>query len=249
MWAKRAIATLSAFESAASEREAFDALLGYCTAMGADLVSYHHVAPPFSRGHDNFTLLAAGFPQEWVDLYENRQYHRIDPITAFAAYQTRPVLWSHVPKRVALSPEQEEYMASLWSWLRPGDGLAVPAFGPSGRQGYIGIGRQAPLEEWSGVQIRTVQAVCESFHLRFCELRLAGMEQDFELTGRELSILEGMQAGWPDPMIGATVNITPDALQSAVHRIMTKMGVSDRPSALLRATALRLVEPRQSAQR
>lgn len=241
MWAKKAIATLSALEGAATESDAFAVLVDYAAAMGADLVSYHHIAPAFAAQRENFTLLSHGFPQDWVDLYEMRRYHRIDPITSYAAYQTRPVLWSHVPERVAMSAEQVEFIDSLQSWLAPGDGMAVPAFGPSGRNGYFGIGRQAPWSAWSGAQIRTVQAICESFHLRFCELRLSGLGQDFELSERELTIVRGMSAGWTDPTIGATVNLRPEALGSAIAHVLQKMGVSDRPSAVLRARGLGLV--------
>ena len=247
MWAKAAVRTFAALDDTDTEGGAFDVLCGYAAGFGADLVSYHHIAPPFVRGdgeaaRENMTLLSRGFPDEWVEEYRRDKLHRIDPITAFAAYQTRPVQWSVVPSLTRLSPEQQNYMDRLYSWLSPGDGMAVPLFGPSGRHGYVGIGRTRPEAPWSAAQRRTVQAVCESFHLRFCEIRLRGLDKDFELTEREARILQGMSHGWTDPMIGATVGLRPDPLSSAIARLLAKMGVLDRPSAVLRARGLGLVE-------
>ena len=244
MWAKRAGSAFAALEAARSEAEAFDALLDYARIVGADLVSYHHVAPAYAARAENFSLLASGFPSDWVDHYQRNKLHRIDPIVAYTAYRTRPVLWSEVPARSRLTPEQSEYMTALYDWLAPGDGLAVPAFGPSGRHGYFGVGWREPLARWSGAQIRTLQAICESFHLRYCELRLESLDKDFELTEREFKIVEGMVRGWADAMIGATVGLRPDALRSALQRVLVKMGVTDRPSAVLRARALGLVADR-----
>ena len=242
MWVKLAAETLGALDGARTETDAFDTLVAYAKGLGADLVSYHHIAPPFSSRHENFSLLSKGFPEDWVRQYREQKLHRVDPITSFAAYQTRPVLWSQVPDRVRLTDEQHNYMTLLNSWLSPGDGLAIPAFGPSGRHGYVGIGRRTPIDHWTPPQVRMVQAVCESFHLRFCELRLAGLDKDFELTERELRILTGMAKGWTDPMIGAQVGLRPDAVRAAMRQILEKMAVSDRPSAVLRAKALGLVE-------
>lgn len=247
MWAKRAAETLGALGAAKDVDATFEVLSDYADLLGADLVSYHHIAPPFVRAtgkphRENFNLIARGFPDDWLEAYESEKLHRIDPITSYAAYQTRPFLWSSIRDRVRLTPEQESYLERLFSWLSPGDGMAVPAFGPSGRHGYVGIGRTQPIKPWSEAQQRMVQAICESFHLRICELRLAGMEKDFELTEREVDILSGMAQGWSDPMIGAIVNISSDSLNPSIQRILDKMSVTDRPSAVLRAKALRLVD-------
>ncbi|GLQ20548.1 autoinducer binding domain-containing protein [Algimonas porphyrae] len=247
MWEQPTRHALAAFEHADHEDQAFDALNTFARAVGADLLSYHHIDPPLSRadeagGMPTINLMSHGFPDEWVRHYESSDYHRIDPITAFAAYQTRPVLWSNIPHRVRLSPAQQAYMEDLYRWLSPGDGLAVPLFGPSGRHGYVGIGWRKPIPPWDPVKRRAIQSVCESFHLRICELRLAGMERDFELTDVQMRILRAMASGQPDAIICGMVNLRPEALRTAIARTLTTMGVSDRPSAVLRAHALGLID-------
>lgn len=242
MWEKAATRTIRTFYTVHEEQDAFAVLVEYAEKFGSELVSYHHMGPPFSREHENFSLLSSGFPKDWVDYYEREQLHLIDPIVNFSLYQTRPLVWSSISRRVPLQDEQAQFMTALYDWLSPGDGIAVPVFGPSGRHGYIGIGcRDRSVADWSPEQQLTIQAVCESFHLRFCEIRLSGQEQDFTLTDRELQILKGMSHGWSDAMIGATVGIRPNALQTAIHVILKKMNVLDRPSAMLRARTLGLV--------
>ena len=243
MWAETIVETLSALDGAESEAAAFSILVDYAARLDANLVAYHHVAPPFARDHDNVRVLTSGFPDDWVKAYMSERLHRIDPIASYTAYQTRPVLWSDIPDRMRLTPEQAAYMEWLWAWLGEGEGLAVPAYGPSGRYGYFGIGRSVVNGSWSAAMIRSMHAVCDSFHMRFCELRLSGLAQDFELTDRETVILQGMARGWSDPMIGGAVGLRPDSLEGAIVRILRKMGVSDRPSAVLRARSLKLVDP------
>ena len=242
MWAKTAGRTLAALDGAPSENDAFEILHGYARVLGAELLSYHFIQPRVAGPAGTQVVRAVGFPDDWVAQYTERAYFEIDPITAYASYQTRPVRWSAVPERVTLTGEQQAFIAALRLWLDPGDGLAIPAFGPSGRHGYVGIGSRKPLERWGPAQMRTVQAVCEAFHLRVCELRLAGLPKDFDLDARERIILSGMSRGWTDPMIGASVNLRPEQLGSAIGRILAKMSVQDRPSAVLRAEALGLVE-------
>jgi LuxR family transcriptional regulator/LuxR family quorum-sensing system transcriptional regulator CciR len=163
-------------------------------------------------------------------------------ITAFASYQTRPVLWSDIPHRVKLDPSQHAYLSDLYRWLSPGDGLAVPLFGPSGRHGYGGVGWRKPIAPWDPVKRRAVQSIFESFHLRICEIRLSALEKDFELTQQQLRILRVMASGATDAVIAEKVGISRHEIRAAIALTLTSMGVSDRPSAVLRARALGLVD-------
>ena len=242
MWAKLTGRTFASLDAAETAQEAFDALVGYARLLDADLVSYHHFSPPFARGPEEILIMSHGFPKDWVAHYREHELHLIDPITAYATYQTRPVRWSDVPGLTKLTAEQQRFMDSLYDWLSPGDGKAVPVFGPSGRHGYVGIGRRTPFSRWSGPKLRTVQAVCEAMHLRVCEILLRGLPQDFELSDRQQIILQAMADRIPDAMICGLVNLRPPALASAIERLLRTMRVSDRPSAVLRAQGLGLVD-------
>ena len=133
-------------------------------------------------------------------------------------------------------------MRDLYRWLSPGDGLAIPLFGPSGRHGYGSIGWRKPIPPWDAVMRRAIQSVFESFHLRVCELRLGAMKQDFKLTEKQKRILRAISRGEADAMICERLDMRSEDLRIAIARMITKMRVSDRPSAILRARALGIVD-------
>ena len=242
MWRLHSIATFGELEAVTTEAEAFEVLRGYGEELGADLVSYHHLPPPTRRGEETPTVMSAGFPSAWVRNYRENNYHRIDPVVSYATYQTRPFLVSSIGDLVDLTTEQARYVRELFAWLTPGDGSIIPVFGPSGRHGYVGMGSREAITPWESMRIRTVQAVCESFHLRFCELRLRGLPKDFELTERESDILAFMARGHADWIIGGLVGAKTDYVRMTVANILDKMNVTDRPSAILRAKGLGLIE-------
>jgi len=67
--------------------------------------------------------------------------------------------------------------------------------------------------------------------------------KDFTLTERELRILTSLGHGISDEVICGIVGASMDSVQQSIRKIMTKMGVSDRPSAVLRATGAGLLDP------
>ncbi|MGB6230550.1 MAG: autoinducer binding domain-containing protein [Litorimonas sp.] len=243
--------TLDAIADSETVESAFRNVVDCAGRFGIDLVSYHRFDPlqvrPGVPRHSQFELLSSGFPEDWVQRYLDSDYRLIDPITGLSACLVRPILWSSVPSRTQLTPAQSAYMDDLFSWLAPGDGLAVPLFGPNGQHGYAGMGwRQAGLD-WDSSEVRVIQAVAESFHLRVCELTLEERGHIPTLTGTQERLLRALAGGHPDAMICGMVNLRPEALQTAIARLLGTLGVSDRPSALIRAEALGLIDRRLRA--
>lgn len=223
----------------------YDALWGifvsYIQSLGANLISYHHIPPAFSSDKDKVTVRAHGFDQDWVDTYAEQKFYRIDPITQLAAQSLNPFKWSEIEKLVTLTAEQEKFLVILKSWLK-GDGMAIPAFGPSGRNGYFGIGHSETIKNWTEETERFFYWVCQAYHHRMCELRLKALDHDFVLTEREKKVLGAMAQGLSDEMICGVINARLESVQGTIRKIMAKMNVSDRASLLLRATACGIIE-------
>lgn len=223
-----------------------DALwLGLCsfvTDLGADLLSYHHIPPSVAPDYADVSVLAYGYDADWVAQYRDQEMHRIDPITQLAAHTTSPFRWSDIQNRIPLLPEQRDYLDTLNAWLR-GDGLAVPAFGPSARNGYFGVGRRDKDPEWDGPTELKIFWACQAFHHQFCILRMRDLTCDFTLTDGEAKVLDGMARGRSTVMIAALMGRRVDTVDIIIRKIMKKMGVTDRPSAVLRGVALGLVDP------
>lgn len=226
-----------------------DALWGilkdYAKSVKADLISYHHHASTFAPDKDNFLLLADGFPQGWIDKYKREELFRFDPIASLVNFRVRPIRWMSVENSYHLTPEQHGFMAELRKWLK-GDGMGIPVFGPSGRSGYIGIGSTVSIDHWDTQFQRRIQHVCGVFHLRFCELRLMALENDFVLTRKERVILQNVALGRSDALICGLIGVQIDGVESAINRMLKKMGVSDRPSAILRGIGCGLIKPNEA---
>lgn len=236
------IAAVHAMDSAPTTEALWDVFKDYANTIKADLLSYHHNAPAFAPDKDGLLLLTHGFPQGWIDKYERENLHKFDPIAGLVNYRVRPIRWMEVEKQYRLTPEQQNFMAELRAWLK-GDGLGVPVFGPSGRNGYVGIGSTGNIDHWDMHFKRRIQHICGVFHLRFCELRLLTLENDFVLTKKELLILQNMALGRSDALICGLIGVQIDGVESAIARMMKKMGVSDRPSAILRGIGCGLIDP------
>lgn len=222
--------------------ELWGALIDYAKSLGADLLSYHHHAPDFAPDHDNIKIRTFGFPEDWVSYYVDNDLHKIDPITQIFHYRVRPVRWSQIDKLVPLTPEQKAYLKDLRAWLK-GDGLGLPTFGPTGRYGYIGIGRsQSDIKDLDILQMNRLHWVVECFHLRWCELVLLSLPQNFFLDERELKVLKCISRGMNDEIICRVIGAQLESVRRSIRSIMEKMGVSDRPSAILRGIGAGLLD-------
>lgn len=229
------------FDEAKTPESLWALFLKYIQTLNADLISYHHFAHDFAPDHKNETLHTEGFPDHWVEHYVNDDLVEFDPIILTSRLRVRPFWWRDVEKYTNLTQQQKDYMKELTAWMK-GDGLAIPVFGPSGRHGYFGIGCQNVSRQWDETQQKRLHFICESFHLRYCEIRLTSMETDFTLTEKERFILENIAFGRSDSMICGLTGMQIHSVQSAIRRILKKMQVTDRPSAILRGVGCGLIE-------
>ena len=60
--------------------ETFDSLwdifVGYLNGLGANLISYHHIAPPFGADKHKVIGKSEGFTQDWVAIYTEEEFPR-----------------------------------------------------------------------------------------------------------------------------------------------------------------------------
>jgi RNA polymerase sigma factor (sigma-70 family) len=72
--------------------------------------------------------------------------------------------------------------------------------------------------------------------------RTAHMAQLEHMSNRERQILGLVAAGWTNRQIGAELRLTVGTVKNQVARILSKLNVSDRTQAAVRAVLLGLVE-------
>ena len=204
------------------------------------MLSYHHHPPMGAQDYGRpVGVEAFGFPAEWVEEYVRLDYERIDPITRRAMRHTQPFWWSEITALEELRPREKAYLKALHK-ANLGDGLAIPVFGPQGRNGYVGLGFGARARALPAHRVATFQMAAQIAHQRYCELLIEGFEH-VRLSPREEEILGWAARGKSNTVIADILEVSPNTVDTHLRRLFAKLGVNDRVTAVLRGMALGLV--------
>lgn len=204
------------------------------------MMSYHHLPPLGARDYAPSTTISThGFPKEWVDRYLAKRYFDVDPIPKTALKTTQPFWWSEACDFPNLTPDESAYLRDLID-AQLGDGLAVPVFGPGGRNGYCGLGfgttrRRANVDMCDAIML---QWVCQLAHLQYCDLLRMRTSKPLVLSPREQEILEWVARGKSNSVIAQLLKISSYTVDTYLRRIYLKLGVSDRVTAALRGLSI-----------
>jgi LuxR family transcriptional regulator/LuxR family quorum-sensing system transcriptional regulator CciR len=217
------------------------AMESYAATCGIRMLSYYHYPPvgAVDFGPD-IQVYTFGWPADWVETYIREDYIHVDPLPRIAARQTKPFWWSQISKLGDLDADERAYLAEAGK-AGLGDGLAIPVFGPNGRNGYfpVAFGDNDPKPDDS--EIAKIHAACQLAHLRFCELILHALPDTVHLSERERQILSYVVRGHSNQMIATKLNISANTVDTYVRRCFDKLDVHDRVTAGLRGLALGLV--------
>ena len=212
----------------------------YFSQRGVVMMSYHHHPPIGAQDYMRPVGVEAwGFPSEWVEEYVAGDYERIDPITRRAMRETQPFWWSEIAQLERLRPRERQFLKALHR-AHLGDGLAVPVFGPRGRDGYVGLGLGHAARMLPAHRMATFQMAAQLAHQRYCDLLVQGFE-DVRLSPREEEVLRWAAAGKSTGVIADILQVSPNTIDTHFRRAFAKLGVNDRVTAVLRALALGLI--------
>ena len=218
--------------------EVRQASIDFFLANGPVMMSYHHFPPPGATDFGSaITIDTYGFPTDWVARYISEKFYEVDPIPKHALSTTEPFWWSEAKDLPQLKPAEKMYLAEL-SNADLGDGLAIPVFGPFGRNGYIGLGFGKKSVSLTIAEISTLQWACQLGHQKYCDLLRAKLPDDVVLSSRECEILAWVAKGKSNSVIAEIVGISSYTVDTYLRRIFVKLGVSDRVTAALRGIAV-----------
>ncbi len=239
------IGSIDPFVEKTYAADSIDELRQYCVdfflSSGLEMVSYHHLPPPGATDYNsNITVAAYGYPEEWVRIYLERKYFEVDPVPRRALDSAFPFWWSEIDKDSNLTEEERLYLRAV-AKADLGEGLAIPVFGPHGRNGYAGLGFGKKNVALSVADIATLQWACQLGHQRYVYLLRAQAPEDVTLSKRETEILEWVARGKSNPVIAEIVGISTYTVDTYLRRIYGKLDVSDRVTAALRGLATGLV--------
>lgn len=225
--------------SAATGAEVAEVCLAFLHARGVVMGSYHHLPPVGAfDAIPTIEVATSGFPLDWVAFYRRNRLYEVDPIPRHAMSAVRPFWWSETARFDDNTSDERAYLLTLRR-AKLGDGLAVPVFGPKGRDGYVGLGFGQLDRLPSQMQVARLQLCCQLGHLRYCEILLPEMPRPV-LSGREREVLHWMVRGKSNAVIGTIIGLSANTIDTYVRRIYAKLRVNDRITAVLRGLALGL---------
>jgi LuxR family transcriptional regulator/LuxR family quorum-sensing system transcriptional regulator CciR len=206
----------------------------YFLAMGITRIAAVHFPPVGAPDQDQGMVRLEGFSAEWTDRYLTEGRQADDPIRAQASVNAVPFRWSDIRRLRTLTPAQEAFLEEFVD-LHHGarDGIAIPVFGPGGRNGYVALGLPDGLKDIPPELIQRCQVAAQYCHQRYCEL-VARQLGDFQtLSPRELEVLGWVARGKSNSVIAEIIGVSANTVDTHLRRIYGKLRVSDRVSAAL----------------
>ena len=168
--------------------------------------------------------------KNWARRYFAGGLMSSDPIRAHAAVSCVPFRWSEVYNLRSMSPEEDRHYQEMTQYHQD-DGLAIPVFGPGGRNGYVVLAFPKGFTLSSRLMAE-FRVVSQFAHQRSCELvTLRGKATS--LSPREQEVLSWMARGKSNSVIADIIGVSSNTVDTHVRRIFVKLQVSDRVSAAI----------------
>lgn len=204
---------------------------GFLEGAGVVSASYRRVAPFHSQLDASAALYNFGFPASWVALYdEDPAFREHDPIADFIIRAGRFMTWHEAIEAQQLTAPQEAFVAAMHAHGVI-DGIALPLFGPRGREAYTtySFGREIGAGD-----LNTILMLNDFFQLRHTEI---ANSEDYSwselhaLSDRETEVLFWIAKGKSNKDISVILGVTAATVAEYVKRIFLKLGVYSRMDA------------------
>lgn len=208
-------------------------------AQGFEAVGY--VLLDRGSRNDAVALLEYGFPAEVFNTYAALGYGRNDPTLRVAMATGQPVLRSQVPQQYKLSREEARHR-KVMEGLGVGELLALPLFGPNGRNAMGALTRPRP-GAIENADLVALHMTAQAAHLKGLSMRPEEPAGGHGLSMREVEILRWVAQGKSNGVIAEILAISPGTVDTYLRRIFEKLDVTDRTSAAVRGVGMGIIRP------
>lgn len=170
------------------------------------------------------------YPQEWVEMYSERNLDLVDPIFAYADHKARPFLWNDPAFLNSLSPEQEVILQDAQS-VGLKQGYTIPIHAPCSLPASCTlIPDSTSLDH---MNFWAVHIMSSYFH--DIARGAVGQEKRLTLSPRERQCLELAAQGKSDWAIGRILGIGERTVHKHIEGAKRRFGVSSRAQAVVQA--------------
>lgn len=234
-------ALVASLAALTSQSAVIDAVLARTRPLGLNTLVAARLPSPDHPYPDDF--LVSTWPQEWNQLYYEREFGPDDPVGRAAAMSDRPMTLAQIvagEAGFAVTAKGHEMLAAAAAFGRP-QCILVPVFGAHGYRGIVCFAGDGP--DPSPRDMALLSALGTAAHHRLREFYLAGHADPDRaaLTAREKAILRAIQSGDRDEAVARSLRISVRTVRFHVSNVRRKLGVRTRSEALTRAVALHLI--------
>jgi len=184
------------------------------------------------------------FRDDWIQEYHRNDYSKIDPAVQGALTQRVPVVWDSDSPPPSLTARQAKFLSDAADFdVRRG--LTIPIYGPMGDFGLFSlISRKNGRQFQSLIERRSHAArlVALYFHEWVRKFTPSGSSR-IPLTAREREVLHWAAAGKTNAETGTILGISQKTAQFHLYNSMRKLGVYNKPQAVVAAIRDGLIAP------
>lgn len=220
-------------------RSELAALASTCMQSGVKSISYH-VTPPFcSQVSKKSAIFHFGYPKNVIKTYLDPSICEKDPIPDYVMYSGHVMSWRQAIATQNLSEAHRNFIRQARG-MGFVDGVAVPLFGPLGRNSFFSLNfdREVTLDDETVV--RPLVGVAQSCHRRICAI-VRKEETPPCLSERESQVIYWVSRGKTNAEISIIMGLSCSTIDTYVKRIFAKLEVHDRLSAVLRGLEYSLI--------
>ncbi|MEY2927041.1 MAG: hypothetical protein RL367_1518 [Pseudomonadota bacterium] len=209
-------------------------------ALGVIACSYHLTPPFHSQIGKKTVFVHAGFAPELIQRYLDPSVFEADPIPDYVMSAGHSMTWKQAISAQKLDPSQTDFVKE---WIAHGlvDGIAVPLFGPNGRNSYSAFMFETKAQSFDQGLIARVIDSAQFTHRKICALVARDLRRPVKVSNRESEVIYWMARGKSNNDIGTILGISHGTVDTFVRRLYAKLEVNDRVSAVVQGMGRGLV--------
>lgn len=201
--------------------------------------SAYYLAPLTRDVRAGRVVTAFNLPWVWEKQYRAGLY-TVDPLPLIAMERLEAFFWPDILKEVELDRRQARYIA-IAAQYGLGRGVGVACFGPDSRSGFLGAVLPPEVPDPDNLTLMRIHSLGQiSFHA-YCRLIRKETGAMPTLSNRELEVLHWIGRGKSNSVIAEILGISASSVDVYVRRIFSKLDVTDRTTASLKALSMGLI--------
>jgi LuxR family transcriptional regulator, quorum-sensing system regulator BjaR1 len=192
-------------------------------------------------------VILSGWPADWMDRYNGRDYVHSDPVAKRIPRTTRPFRWSDLHYDASIDPVGVRIMNEATEFGMK-QGFTVPIHGATAYQSCVTFGGdqiQLSDEDASALQIVSLMAHLEARSRKKRGLRSLEDDddevEDYGLTPKETEVLRWTSLGKTNDEIATILGNSVRTIDTHLSTLIKKLDVSNRTHAAAQGIRLGLI--------